>query len=138
MSNIVSQFIYFPYAGDLGVQRGVVRWFLSLHSPVHNYTISPEKVGGVATPKKAKGKKSTKADELPALDSVDSVALGTSSVPPGNTSDETADVSSFPPTFTPSIKETLNKTATTATVPLPTGMDVALLKSRLSGKNKVK
>ena len=138
MSDIDCHSIYFPFAGDLGVQRGVVRWFLSLHSPVHSYSISPEKVGGTATPKKAKGKKSAKADELPTLDSVDSVALGTSSVPPGNTSDETAEIPSLPPTFTPSIKETLNKTATNATVPLPNGMDVALLKSRLSGKNKIK
>lgn len=30
--------------GDLGVQRGLVRWFLSLHSPKHSYSISPRKL----------------------------------------------------------------------------------------------
>ncbi|THH07981.1 hypothetical protein EW145_g3020 [Phellinidium pouzarii] len=30
--------------GDLGVQRGVARWILSLHSPKHPYTISPRKL----------------------------------------------------------------------------------------------
>ena len=30
--------------GDLGVQRGVLRWFLSLHSPKYDYSISPRKL----------------------------------------------------------------------------------------------
>ncbi|KAF8503093.1 DNA glycosylase [Gautieria morchelliformis] len=30
--------------GDLGIQRGVVRWFLSLHSPKDAVTVSPKKV----------------------------------------------------------------------------------------------
>ena len=30
--------------GDLGVQRGVLRWFLSPHSPKHPYTIAPSKL----------------------------------------------------------------------------------------------
>jgi len=42
-----------------------------------------------------------------------------------------------PPTFTPSIKRTLDKPATNPgvlPVPLPSGIDVVLLKSRLNGK----
>ncbi|KAF9478600.1 DNA glycosylase [Pholiota conissans] len=128
--------------GDLGVQRGIVRWFLSLHSPAHSYNISPEKVGGTtATKKKAKGKSIAK-DILPALADMDAddATVRESSVPPGDASVETEDLPSLPPTFTPSIKKTLDKVAPSASnvVPLPSGIDVALLKSRLSGKNKIK
>lgn len=31
-------------SGDLGVQRGLLRWFLSLHSPSYPLTISPKKL----------------------------------------------------------------------------------------------
>lgn len=131
------------YTGDLGIQRGIVRWFLSLHSPAHSYSISPEKIGGAATAKKVKGKSAAKADELPSLADINanSADAGESSVPPGEVSAATEDLPSLPPTFTPSIKKILNKEAQSAgkkVVPLPSGIDVALLKSRLSGKNKIK
>ncbi|OBZ68024.1 DNA-3-methyladenine glycosylase 1 [Grifola frondosa] len=32
------------WTGDLGVQRGLLRWFLSLHSPSYPLTISPKKL----------------------------------------------------------------------------------------------
>jgi DNA-3-methyladenine glycosylase II len=32
--------------GDLGVQRGMLRWFLSRHSSKHPFILSPHKVGG--------------------------------------------------------------------------------------------
>jgi hypothetical protein len=46
------------YEGDLGVQRGLCRWYLSLHSDEHPITVSPEKKKTPAKPKSAKkGKK---------------------------------------------------------------------------------
>lgn len=30
--------------GDLGVQRGLLRWFLALHSPAHPFGLAPEKL----------------------------------------------------------------------------------------------
>ncbi|KDR75915.1 hypothetical protein GALMADRAFT_140495 [Galerina marginata CBS 339.88] len=122
--------------GDLGVQRGLVRWFLSLHSPVHSYSLSPEKVGGTATPKpKKKGKASgEKAEEPASLEGVrqDGEEADTSSVVPA-TSRGTEDMPSIPPAFTPSIKKTLNKVGGT-TIPLPSGVDIPLLQGRLNGK----
>ncbi|KAH9485409.1 Putative DNA-3-methyladenine glycosylase YfjP [Psilocybe cubensis] len=116
--------------GDLGVQRGVVRWFLSLHSPAHTYTLSPEKLGGTGTAtKKNKGKKGKAriaANE----------EENTASTVPG-VSYEAEDLPSIPPAFTPSIKKTLNKVGG-AVVPLPSGMDVEVLKARLDPKNKIK
>lgn len=32
--------------GDLGVQRGMLRWFLSRHSSKHSFTLSPHKLSG--------------------------------------------------------------------------------------------
>lgn len=50
-------------------------------------------------------------------------------------------MTTIPPAFTPSIKKTLDKPAVDAgsePVPLPAGVDVGLLKSRLDGKKKIK
>jgi DNA-3-methyladenine glycosylase II len=126
----------------LGIQKGLVRWFLSLHSPLHSYSISPEKVGGSATPKKVKKAKADpqEAGELPSKGKDDDIDLNDASmyfVPPG-TSGSATDVI---PAFTPSIKNALYKSTLTPgrkPVPLPSGIDVSHLKRRLDGKNKVK
>ena len=117
----------------MGVQRGLVRWFLHLHSPSDRFAISPQKVGTSAS-KESKPKKLTASDELPAINVLDevNVDVGTSV----STEAERTD-SVVPPTFTPSIKRTLDKPATNPgvlPVPLPSGIDVLLLKSRLNGK----
>jgi DNA-3-methyladenine glycosylase II len=151
-------------SGDLGVQRGLVRWFLSLHSPSHNYSISPEKVGGQSTAKKASTKKQKgkaeavttppNEDELPTFgtsqaeastsDLQDASVPDISSVLPATSEDGEpggSGMSTIPPPFTPSIKKTLDKPAVDAgsePVPLPSGIDVAMLKSRLDGKKKIK
>lgn len=45
------------FTGDLGVQRGLLRWVLSLHQPEYRIEISPEKLPGPsADPRKAKDK----------------------------------------------------------------------------------
>ncbi|KAF4621205.1 hypothetical protein D9613_000671 [Agrocybe pediades] len=120
--------------GDLGVQRGLVRWFLSLHSPAHSYTISPEKVGGVASKDGAEDAPVTPKKVGTVSEDVE-MSVG-SSIPPG-VSCEVEDLPSIPPPFTPSIKKTLEKVDGTV-APLPSGIDVTLLKGRLNGKNKIK
>jgi DNA-3-methyladenine glycosylase II len=124
----------------------MVLWFLSLHSPLHSYSISPEKVGGLSTPKKVNKVKSNPkdADDPPSKDKDDDANLndaGTSSVLPGTSGSSKEDIPAIPPAFTPSIKKTLEKsTLNPGQKParLPSGIDVALLKGRLGGKNKVK
>lgn len=109
--------------GDLGVQRGMVIWFLSRYSATHSYIMSPQKVAEAATAE----------DELPEPE-------GVSSVPP-TTAEQTEDIPSLPPAFTPSIKKTLANPSVDpgkAVPPLPAGVTVSLLQSRLSGKKTAK
>ncbi|KAF9012308.1 DNA glycosylase [Cyathus striatus] len=121
--------------GDLGVQRGVVRWFLSLHSSTHRYSISPEKV---SSGKKESVKDSAKSQELPSLQTaVDREPADASSVPPSTvpTTGGDGEMPSLPPTFTPSIKNVLEKVPDVSHPPkLPAGLTVSELKSRLKGK----
>ncbi|KAJ2922743.1 hypothetical protein H1R20_g14355, partial [Candolleomyces eurysporus] len=127
--------------GDLGVQRGVVRWFLSQHSPAHPYGISPEKIGGASSTSKQKKtpKPSTSAAEdehiLPAPgDAVNETAQEAVAIADGAMAD--GQTSLLPTPFTPSIHKTLSKVPTKA-VSLPGGLTVSVLKGRLDGK-KVK
>lgn len=120
----------------------MVRWFLSLHSPSHSYSISPEKVGGSATPKKVKKAKADpqEAGELPSKGKDDEIDLNDAGMSPG-TSGSATNVIPALPAFTPSIENALHKSALTPgrkPVPLPSGIDVSHLKRRLDGKNKVK
>jgi DNA-3-methyladenine glycosylase II len=123
----------------------MVRWFLSLHSPLHSYSISPEKVGVSATPKKVKKAKADPQEvgELPSKGKDGETSLndaGMSFVLPG-TSGSATEVIPTLPAFTPSIENALYKSALTPgrkPVPLPSGIDVSHLKGRLNGKNKVK
>jgi DNA-3-methyladenine glycosylase II len=160
------------FTADLGVQRGILRWFLSLHSPTYSINISPDKVksaeekkaGAKATPKgkgKGKGKKgNTKANEdaLPVFGEASGTpaeitAYDASSVPPGpvsvsplkdsrNAGEEVgiqAELASLPTPFTPSINRTLNAAkGSNGLPPLPDGLTVAILRSRLDPKKKIK
>jgi DNA-3-methyladenine glycosylase II len=126
-----------PFEGDLGVQRGVCRWYLSLHSDEHPITVSPEKKKTPAKPKK--GKKGKKAaankvnggEEEAEADDNGGTGVGASGDPAGT-------VTNIPPPFTSSVTKIL-KTKPLSNPPpgLPDGLSVATLKSRLSGK-KVK
>jgi DNA-3-methyladenine glycosylase II len=152
-------FFLTSFAADLGVQRGVLRWFLSLHSSSYKITISPEKASTETTPKtKAKGRgKKAKAEEegtLPVFESEltgqpEGITEDLSSVPPGPASrsvedgqddgeDGTpAEIASMPVLFTPSINKTLHKGSKLPT-PLPDGMTVATLRSKLDPKKRGK
>ncbi|KAF7376144.1 DNA glycosylase [Mycena sanguinolenta] len=121
--------------GDLGVQRGVVRWFLSQHVPSYSFTASPEK-NQLASPSKKKVKTVQEEDDaLPVFGEPSSTAAEeTPRTPPPA---EDASAIPLPPTFTPSIKRTLAKPALDDGIPaLPEGLTVAELKSRLDGKKK--
>ncbi|KAF6760342.1 DNA glycosylase [Ephemerocybe angulata] len=129
--------------GDLGVQRGMVRWFLAQHSPAHPYGLSPEKVGGAS----AKSKQKTPKALVPAGDDAD-LLPGTADAVNIPKEDQAADdnvnglesavgeTSLLPTPFTPSINRTLKK-APKEEASLPSGLTISVLKSRLDGK-KVK
>ncbi|TFY69808.1 hypothetical protein EVG20_g2993 [Dentipellis fragilis] len=169
--------------GDLGVQRGIQRWFLSLHHPTYRIEISPEKLPSdpegkpetsvkVGTSKDAGAvdddadalpvfgqakKKPSKSPRTPTPDAsilppVPSGELwrADTAVRDGDPSQSQSQVAatpsviglpSMPPAFTPSINQTLEgKTQDDDYVPLPLpeGLTVAALKSRLDGKKKIK
>ncbi|KII92390.1 hypothetical protein PLICRDRAFT_37164 [Plicaturopsis crispa FD-325 SS-3] len=140
--------------GDLGVQRGMLRWFLAQHSPTDSYSLSPDKIN---RPDEADDKISTQEDDdedaLPVFGkegrsaTSKAVAPDASSIAPAPSSAVTSpllngDVSSefagMPTPFTPSINQVLNMRARNKAPPLPTGLTPAILKSRLDGKKKIK
>ncbi|GLB37107.1 putative DNA glycosylase [Lyophyllum shimeji] len=140
--------------GDLGVQRGLVIWFLSLHSPKHKWGFTPKKVPGSSSKKKEMSRLAAPAsgdkDELPSFGSTSKVpepdadgpSPDTSSVPPTTALEDAGDeIPSMPPAFTPSIKKTLYKPGEEEgfiAPPLPAGLTVEVLRSRLDGKKKIK
>ncbi|KAK7472543.1 hypothetical protein VKT23_000658 [Stygiomarasmius scandens] len=146
--------------GDLGVQRGLLRWALAAHSPTYPLSISPNKLSSIG-----------KNDDVDSDEEEDStlpviheesqpsqassepvVPADISSVPPAAptaTPRKLADtkgatevnIPSLPPTFTPSIKQSLTRVSHGegfAPPPLPSGLTAAALKSRLDGKKKIK
>ncbi|KZS98289.1 DNA glycosylase [Sistotremastrum niveocremeum HHB9708] len=139
--------------GDLGVQRGVLRWFYYWHNP--STTSSPVKIHPEKLPKSlTPGGDVEETAAQPGADEVDipkeeepSPAAGASAVLPappvtpkkgGAAHDTNCD---FPEAFTPSIKRTLASqelNRVTPPPPLPKGLSVSELKSRLDGKKKQK
>ncbi|KAK1236172.1 hypothetical protein PQX77_000581 [Marasmius sp. AFHP31] len=137
--------------GDLGVQRGMVRWFLAQHSPTYNVTISPQKES-----RKPKPKPSSSTVDVLNQTSGESASQSTtppadlSSLPPApetpkrknkakKNNDEEA--GPIPPPFTPSIKKALRNPGGEEgdlPPPLPEGLSVSVLKTRLDGKKKIK
>lgn len=173
----------YPNSGDLGVQRGLLRWILALHSPsTHDIQISPRKLPKQpddqpdATPKAPASTQTAAAtaddDVLPALPGA--TLADASSVPPApipedaevpktaargrgranakgrgkgkgedaekaaeDADEEAAGV--LPTPFTPSINKVLNAVAQTMDVPpLPAGLTVSNLRTRLDTKKKIK
>lgn len=121
--------------GDLGIQRGVCRWYLSLHSDEHPITVSPEKKTPAKRKSVKKGKKAAAdegEEELEAEDRGSDTTAANGSGKPGET------VANIPPPFTPSVTKILKtKPLSRAPPDLPDGLPITALKSRLSGK-KVK
>jgi DNA-3-methyladenine glycosylase II len=151
-------------SGDLGVQRGVLRWFLSLHNPDYHIDISPKKLSesqtDAGTQKDGDGtQKATDGDadalpvfgdaggsEAPATPprrtaTLPTLDVGLSAHPTVASTPSALGLPSLPPAFTPSFGATLARTAErsgTLPSPLPAGLTVAEIKARLAGKKKVK
>ena len=193
----------FDFAGDLGVQRGVLRWILSLHQPDYRIQLSPKKLPGPTEdpgkaedksklePKSAKFGKKSKGISVPTeIDSDQEVEPGADELPSLNGSHTDAPASrrleraptqptqedassvlpavssktdvlgtplrrgknpatalatpgalglpSMPPPLTPSVTQVLSRGPDVTPPPLPTGLTVASLRSRLDGKKKIK
>ncbi|KAF7315747.1 DNA-3-methyladenine glycosidase [Mycena indigotica] len=124
---------------DLGVQRGLVRWFLAQHLPSYAFSVSPQKNDSASPKKRSKKAQKDSDDELPALNSQTEDHNARPSTPPPP-EDSGSGAVPLPPTFTPSIQRTLKKTfiEKPPPPPLPAGLTVSELRSRLDGKKKVK
>ena len=123
--------------GDLGVQRGLCRWYLSLHSEEHPIVVSPRKKKTPAKTKSAKKGKNAviKEDKEEAEDASGDCDDNTG---PSGSSKPAGAVTNIPPPLTPSVTKILKTKPLSQPPPgLPEGLSVAMLKSRLSGK-KVK
>lgn len=142
--------------GDLGVQRGIALWALSLHSTKHPCEISPKKLSmAVETQESQESEKDvTDAMEV-AVQSIDPLERAktpdVASFPPGaapstptktkgDSNKENEEVPLPPPAFTPSINRTLNRKLPPQyqPAPLPEGLSVKELQARLDGKKKIK
>jgi DNA-3-methyladenine glycosylase II len=135
--------------GDLGVQKGVLRWFLSLHSD-YNIGVSPHKEEPKSKKKAKKAAKKndegsdTEDDEMPQVPGQEtSEAPGDASAVPPVPKQEAKDREEnlLPPTLTPSVNKILHPSASESSFKppaLPAGLTVASLKSRMNSKNKVK
>lgn len=132
--------------GDLGVQRGIARWTLALHSPSDRFSISPQKINTESSTKKSEPS-SQQVDKADSDDDVDEgylPVLGETKRPHNSgpnqpIKDEDVDMlGGIPPPFTPSISKTLRKSAGTEIRPLPTTLTLAELRNRIGGKKKIK
>lgn len=140
--------------GDLGVQRGVARWVLALHSEKDPVSISPQKLSEqdkdaqakssakiTATKTKAPAKdKDALPDVSAMLASPESSILpvdGTDGVP-ATAEDEDESTGPLPPAFTPSVNKVLARLDEGPPPPLPAGLSVTELRARLTGKKKIK
>ncbi|KAF9652981.1 DNA glycosylase [Thelephora ganbajun] len=123
--------------GDLGVQRGLCLWYLSLHSDKHPITVSSDKKKTPAKPKSAKkGKKIVPNEANGGMEGGDDSDNNDTGI--SGSGDPAGTVTNIPPPLTPPVTEILKTKPLSQPPPgLPDGLSVATLKSRLSGK-KVK
>ncbi|KAG1896656.1 DNA glycosylase [Suillus fuscotomentosus] len=134
--------------GDLGIQRGMLRWFLSRHSSKHTFTLSPHKLSSskldddktkpastsaMGPPPATPAPKTTPSSQLTGNVELDNEVLPTSPESQLQAPASIESTSAFPEPFTPSIEKTLEADAMN-TEPLPEGLSVANLKLRLEGK----
>lgn len=123
--------------GDLGVQRGVLRWILTQHANPS----SPVKLNKKSGPDDPTGSNPEESSQTSIMDATKDTTAATGSMVPPQTpkkkknQGDPADLP-IPPPFTPSINRVLK--APTTPIPLPSGVTVANLRSRLNGKTKVK
>ena len=133
------------------MQRGVLRWFVSLHSPAHPVAIrqdkmeDPEGDSQVTLGSAAEGSQEARG-ATPDEASIPRAPAPASTSPEKEGGGEAAGAGlPLPVAFTPSINKTLNMlgdpdaAGTMIQVPpLPEGLTVAQMKTRLNGKAKIK
>jgi DNA-3-methyladenine glycosylase II len=149
--------------GDLGVQRGVLRWFISQHTnPQGEVRLNKEKQvetkeekleeesqlppldtvkedsprGVLQTPKKREG-----VPQTPKKKGIGSTSETPQKVEPNvvESREEGGEPDRLPVPFTPSISRVLQPTPSEwKPPPLPSGLSVGVMKSRLGGKKKIK
>ncbi|KAI5826604.1 DNA glycosylase [Schizophyllum commune Tattone D] len=151
--------------GDLGVQRGLARWVLALHSEKDPVAISPQKLSdqdreaqaSAKSAKTASAKRdaSVKRGAKPKAKNRDAVPDVASMLAPQESSvlpveggdpdgvpadaDEEDSDGPLPPPFTPSVDKVLARGAEDGPPPpLPAGLSVTELRTRLTGKKKIK
>ncbi|KAI0780010.1 DNA glycosylase [Fomes fomentarius] len=149
--------------GDLGVQRGMLRWFVSLHSPSYPVSLRQDKLIDQDTDDAPVGSSADVAAETedgagrqnglraatpdasslpPAPDALAAVPSTPKKKGKGKGAEEPVEAGMALPTpFTPSINRTLNMLgkpdghkAAVNVPPLPEGLTVAQMKARLTGK----
>ena len=121
----------YPNLGDLGVQRGVMKWFLAMHTPTYNVGISPERQN------KESPKKVAATPEGPRVDKNSDTMPDLGEDPQG---DVLPDLSGDPETVKKlaSIMEGESTAKDFVPPPLPKGLTASILKSRLQTKKKTK
>ncbi|GAW01551.1 DNA glycosylase [Lentinula edodes] len=147
--------------GDLGVQRGMLRWFLGLHSPTHSFSFSPDKSDRNVEIDQVEDElsdeevgslpnlMSTATSSTKSLDATRTPPFDLSSIPPAplatprkaDSTGSQANVASLPPPVTPSLEQTLMKVENLpgyVPPPLPAGLSTSTLQGRLDGKKKIK
>ena len=139
------------------MQRGVVRWFLALHSPDFNIIISPDKLPRDPEAEDSSSQTSTQSQEnmasqsadpesLPSLGGYTDLSVPSAAIPSDEDIAAAADteIDGLPVPFTPSINKTLNMKVTKSgqpvlpLMPLPVGMTIPMLRGRLDPKKKIK
>ncbi|KAF5348689.1 hypothetical protein D9758_006847 [Tetrapyrgos nigripes] len=145
--------------GDLGVQRGLLRWILAAHSSTYTLGISPNKLSMIGKNDDVDSDDEDSGSTLPVIHeesqstqdaSEVTIPQDLSSVPPAapaatprklGAGDTEVNIPSLPPTFTPSVKQSLTRVRHDQDYvpdPLPAGLTAASLKTRLDGKKKIK
>ena len=118
---------------DLGVQRGVCHWFLSLYTPEIQAVVSPKKK---ALAKKNKGVGLESSPEMQTPSTPKRGSPSGQQDEPGHLTPLAASsgAAEIPPAFTPSAAKTLNREVSKPLLALPDALTPAILKSRLAGK----
>ncbi|PVF96773.1 DNA glycosylase [Serendipita vermifera] len=123
--------------GDLGVQRGLLRWIVSQHS-------SPASPVKLSKKSLAQASNDSKEDDTSSqlMDASENVTAATGAMGPPETPKKKSkrgnrdNEAPIPPPFTPSIDRVLK--APMVPTPLPPGLTLSELRARLNGKKKVK
>lgn len=146
--------------GDLGVQRGLLRWFIALHAPAYPVSLRKDKlIDQDADDSPVSGSQKVLEEAHATTPDASSVPPVPDTLPPstpkkkgksqaagGGAAAEPETSMGLPEPFTPSINRTLNMLgkpdeaggSEVNVPPLPEGLTVAQMKTRLNGKNKIK